>query len=112
MSVTAVSIILPTFNRLEFLRPAIDSVFAQTFMDWDLIIADDGSAEPTRAYLRTLVSQPRVKVIWLAHTGNLSAVRNAALRAAQGEYIAFLDSDDLWMPVKLKHQMAALRAHT
>ncbi len=110
MSVTAVSIIVPTFNRLEFLRPAIESVFAQTFVDWDLIIADDGSAEPTRAYLRTLASHPRVKVIWLSHTGNPGAVRNAALREAEGEYIAFLDSDDLWMPLKLERQMAAMRA--
>jgi glycosyltransferase involved in cell wall biosynthesis len=110
MSGPAVSIILPTFNRLEFLRPAIDSVFAQTFVDWDLIIADDGSAEQTRAYLRTLMSRPRVKVIWLPHTGNAAAVRNAALREAEGEYIAFLDSDDLWRPTKLERQFAALRS--
>src|SRR5450631_91019 len=110
MSGPAVSIILPTFNRLEFLRPAIDSVFAQTFVDWDLIIADDGSAEQTRVFLRTLMSQPRVKVIWLPHTGNAGAVRNAAIREAKGEYIAFLDSDDLWRPTKLERQIAALRS--
>jgi glycosyltransferase involved in cell wall biosynthesis len=109
-SVPAVSIILPTFNRLDFLRLAIDSVFAQTFIDWDLIIADDGSAEQTRAYLRSLVSEPRVKVIWLPHTGNPGAVRNAALREAKGEYIAFLDSDDLWRPEKLERQIASLRS--
>jgi len=112
MSGPAVSIILPTFNRLEFLRPAIDSVFAQTFVDWDLIIADDGSAEQTRVFLRTLMSQPRVKVIWLPHTGNPAAVRNAALREAKGEYIAFLDSDDLWRPTKLERQIAALKSST
>jgi glycosyltransferase involved in cell wall biosynthesis len=105
-----VSIILPTFNRLEFLRPAIDSVFEQTFVDWQLIIADDGSDERTRAYLRTLASRPRVNVIWLPHTGNPSAVRNAALREAEGKYIAFLDSDDLWRRTKLERQIAALKS--
>ncbi len=107
-----VSIILPTFNRLEFLRPAVESVFAQTLADWELLIADDGSGEQTRAYLSTLTSDRRVKVIWLPHTGNPSAVRNAALRDAKGEYIAFLDSDDVWRPAKLDRQIAALRSST
>jgi glycosyltransferase involved in cell wall biosynthesis len=106
-----VSIILPTFNRPEYLRSAVDSVFAQTFIDWDLIIADDGSDERTRTYLRTLVSDPRIKIIWLPHSGNPGAVRNAALRDATGEYIAFLDSDDLWRPTKLERQIASLRSN-
>jgi glycosyltransferase involved in cell wall biosynthesis len=110
MSVAAVSVIVPAFNRLEFLQPTIDSVFAQTFADWELIIADDGSAEQTRTYLRTLMRRPRVKVIELPHTGNPGAVRNSALREAEGEFIAFLDSDDLWMPMKLQRQMEALRS--
>src|SRR6202044_3757817 len=58
----AVSVIMPTFNRREFLEPAIASVFAQTFEDWELIIADDGSSEPTRGYLRAL-RHPRVRLI-------------------------------------------------
>jgi glycosyltransferase involved in cell wall biosynthesis len=106
----AVSVILPTFNRLQYLRPAVDSVFAQTYEDWELIIADDGSEEKTRAYLSSLALLPRVKVLWLARGGNPGAARNAALREARGEYIAFLDSDDLWMPTKLEIQMGALRA--
>jgi glycosyltransferase involved in cell wall biosynthesis len=106
-----VSIILPTFNRLEFLRPAIESVFAQTFEDWELIIADDGSSADTRSYLRTLDDQPRVKVIWLPHTGRPSVVSNAALREALGGYVAFLDSDDVWLPKKLETQIASLRRH-
>jgi glycosyltransferase involved in cell wall biosynthesis len=109
MTAPAVSIILPTFNRLKYLRPAIDSVFAQTLADWELLIADDGSDQETRAYLRGLESLPRVKLIWLSHSGNPSAVRNAALREARGDYIAFLDSDDLWMPAKLERQIDALR---
>jgi glycosyltransferase involved in cell wall biosynthesis len=108
---SAVSIILPTYNRLEFLRPAVESVFAQTFEDWELIIADDGSSGDTRTYLETLDDPPRVKVIWLRHTGRPSVVRNAALREAQGEYVAFLDSDDVWLPRKLEIQIASLRCH-
>jgi glycosyltransferase involved in cell wall biosynthesis len=107
----AVSIIMPTFNRLEFLKPALDSVFSQTFEDWELIIADDGSSEPTRAYLRTLQDHPRVRVILLPHTGKPSVVSNMALREARGEYVAFLDSDDVWLPKKLETQIASLRRH-
>jgi glycosyltransferase involved in cell wall biosynthesis len=106
-----VSIVLPTFNRLQYLRPAVDSVFAQTFTDWELIVADDGSEEETAAYLAVLTNPPRVKVLRLAHTGNPGAVRNAACRVARGEYIAFLDSDDVWLPEKLALQVASLRSH-
>jgi glycosyltransferase involved in cell wall biosynthesis len=106
-----VSIIMPTFNRLEFLKPAIDSVFAQTFEDWELIVADDGSSEPARAYLAGLQDHPRVRVVWLPHTGKPSLVSNVAIRAARGEYVAFLDSDDVWLPKKLEIQIASLRQH-
>jgi glycosyltransferase involved in cell wall biosynthesis len=106
-----VSIIVPTFNRQEFLAPAIESVFAQTLTDWELIIADDGSEADTRAYLRALEDEPRVKVLFLPHTGRPAAVRNAALGEARGEYVAFLDSDDVWLPTKLQTQLASLRRH-
>jgi len=106
-----VSIVLPTFNRLHYLRPAVESVFAQTFGDWELLIADDGSSEPTLAYLRELESSGRVQLLPLAHSGRTSVVRNAALRTARGEYVAFLDSDDLWEATKLEKQIDSLRAH-
>jgi glycosyltransferase involved in cell wall biosynthesis len=106
-----VSVVLPTFNRLKYLRSAVDSVFAQTFADWELIVADDGSEGETAAYVAALANQPKVKVLRLAHTGNPGAVRNAACRAARGEYIAFLDSDDVWLPEKLDLQVASLRSH-
>ena len=105
------SVVLPTFNRLRYLRAAIDSVFAQTFTDWELIVADDGSEGETADYVAALADPPRVKVLRLAHTGNPGAVRNAALQAARGEYIAFLDSDDVWLPSKLALQVASLRSH-
>lgn len=111
MTAPTVSIVMPTFNRVHYLRPAIDSVLAQTFQDWELIIADDGSDDDTRSYLRTLEAMPRTKLVWLEHTGYPSIVRNAALRVAEGEYVAFLDSDDLWMPEKLNVQINSLRSH-
>ena len=105
-----VSIVLPTFGRLQYLRPTIDSIYRQTLQDWELVIADDGSDEETRAYLRTLESDSRVRPVWLAHSGIPAIVRNAALQAARGEYIAFIDSDDLWAPEKLARQVETLRA--
>jgi glycosyltransferase involved in cell wall biosynthesis len=107
-----VSIILPTFGRLKYLRPTVASVYDQTLQDWELIIADDGSDEETKAYLRALGGDGRIKVLWLAHTGIPATVRNAALREARGEYIAFLDSDDLWAPEKLSRQVETLRSRS
>lgn len=104
-----VSVILPTYNRLRFLPAAVDSVLGQTLKDWELVIADDGSDSETLEYLRTLERFPGVRVIRLAHSGNPGAVRNAALRVARGQYVAFLDSDDVWMPTKLEVQVRALR---
>jgi len=108
----AVSVILPTFNRLHYLRQAVESVFAQTFTDWELVIADDGSHGETLEYLQQLRDSPRVKLLLLPHSGNVSAVRNTALREAQGDYFAFLDSDDLWTSRKLEVQIAVLRCRT
>ena len=110
MAAAIVSVVLPTFNRLRFLRPAVESLYAQTFPDWELIVADDGSDAPTREYLQSLANQPRVVAVWLAHTGRPAIVRNAALLRAGGEYVAFLDSDDLWAPTKLQRQVETLRA--
>jgi glycosyltransferase involved in cell wall biosynthesis len=108
----AVSVIVPTFNRLEYLRPAVESIFNQTYSDWELLIADDGSAEATREYLRKLSHLPKVRVIWMSHTGIPAAVRNAALREAGGKYVTFLDSDDLWESRKLEAQLAVMQTHS
>jgi len=110
MGTAIVSVVLPTFNRLGFLRAAIESVYAQTFADWELIIPDDGSDLETRQYLQALATDPRVTVVWLSHTGKPSVVRNAGVKKASGEYVAFLDSDDLWAPRKLERQIETLRA--
>jgi glycosyltransferase involved in cell wall biosynthesis len=109
MSDPTVSVVIPVYDRTEYLRMAVESVCRQTFADWELILADDGSREETRAYLRSL-DDPRITVLWLAHTGIPSAPRNAGIRRARGQYIAFLDSDDRWEPTKLAAQVEALRA--
>jgi glycosyltransferase involved in cell wall biosynthesis len=105
-----VSIILPTFGRLKYLRATVASVYRQTLQDWELVIADDGSDEETRTYLRTLEADSRIRLVWLQHSGVPAIVRNAALREARGEYVAFLDSDDLWAPEKLARQVETLRS--
>lgn len=107
-----ISIVLPVFNRVRYLRDAAASVFAQTFEDWELLIADDGSDRATQAYLEELERHPRVRVIRLSHTGNPGVVRNAALAVAQGRYVTFLDSDDVWAADKLQRQWTALEARS
>jgi glycosyltransferase involved in cell wall biosynthesis len=103
-----VSVVIPAFNRTAFLRQAVASVKCQTFADWEIVIADDGSDDETREYLQGIAG-PNLHVIRLAHSGNPSLVRNVAATAARGRYLAFLDSDDLWDPTKLESQLAALR---
>ncbi len=107
-----VSIILPVFNRLHYLRAAVDSVLAQTLPDWELIIADDDSGAETKQYMRDIAMSAgsRIKVLWLKHLGNPDAVRNVALREAEAPYVAFLDSDDVWLPGKLQAQLECMRS--
>jgi glycosyltransferase involved in cell wall biosynthesis len=109
-SLPLITIILPTYNRLRYLPTAIESVLAQTTTNWELIIADDGSDADARSYLATLATQDRIKVILLPHLGNPGAARNVALAQAVGTYVAFLDSDDSWMPTKLEKQLAVLES--
>ena len=107
MTVPLVSIILPTYNRLAYLPQAVESVLRQTEDRWELLVADDGSTDGTPSYLATL-TDPRIRVLRLAHGGHPEAVRNVALPQARGRFIAFLDSDDWWEPEKLSLQLAAL----
>ncbi|MDE2051728.1 MAG: glycosyltransferase [Gammaproteobacteria bacterium] len=109
-SAPLISIVLSTYDRLQYLPETIASVLAQTWEDWELIIADDGSAMETRNYLSGLLRMPKIRVLWLPHSGRPAVARNAALRCARGEYIAFLDSDDTWLPEKLERQITSLRA--
>ncbi|HET9820069.1 MAG TPA: glycosyltransferase family 2 protein [Rhodanobacteraceae bacterium] len=109
MRAPKVSVIIPTWNRLPLLRKAVDSVLAQTCRDFELVVADDGSTDGTRDYLEA-IDDPRVRPIWLEHHG-LTSARSAALRHVRGEWVAFLDSDDLWLPEKLALQLNRLATH-
>ncbi|MEO8621098.1 MAG: glycosyltransferase family A protein [bacterium] len=101
----AASIILPTFNRLDYLREAVESVRAQTMSGWELIVVDDGSTDDTVAWLESL-AEPRMIILKHEHTGNPALLRNVAIALARAEWIAFLDSDDRWVPQKLERQLA------
>lgn len=109
MSSPLVSIVMPTFNRPALLPSTVQTVFDQTMRDWELIIADDGSDAPVLDYLKSLESDPRVRVLRLSHSGNPGVARNAGIAAARAPLIAFMDSDDLWAPNKLERQLAQLR---
>ncbi len=102
MKVPTVSVIIPTFNRAWTLSSAIDSVLAQSFQDFELIIVDDGSTDNTNALLTQYGDT--IKVLPQANRG-VSAARNRGIHAARGRLIAFLDSDDEWMPEKLAVQV-------
>lgn len=105
----AVSAIIPTYDRLPLLMQAVESVRAQTFGDWELIVADDGSTDGSAEAVEAL-GDPRIRVLRLPHTGSAGAVRNAGVAASGGEWLAFLDSDDVWLPRRLELQLAAVRA--
>ena len=95
---------MPTHDRLEYLRAAVASVYAQTFEDWELIVVDDGSGAETRQFLGSPPDE-RMSSIFQAHTGIPAAARNRGIAHARGRYVAFLDSDDCWAPDKLRRQL-------
>ncbi len=107
-----ISVIIPTCNRASFLEKAIRSVFAQQLPCAELIVVDDGSVDDTVAVVARLATEAIVP-IRLLHQENrgASAARNLGIRAAHGTLLAFLDSDDWWLPQKLALQAAAMAAH-
>ena len=100
-----ISVIIPTFNRCDNLRRALASVMAQTCMPAEVIVIDDGSTDSTLDMVRT--EFPEVDYFFQENNG-VSAARNAGIRRATGEWLAFLDSDDEWLPEKLANQVALL----
>ena len=96
-----ISVIIPTYNRKHTLQRAIDSVLAQTFKPFEIIIVDDGSKDGTKEWL--LQNYPSVQYIHQPNNG-VSSARNKGIQISQGSWIALLDSDDEWMPEKLEYQ--------
>ncbi|PSB57691.1 hypothetical protein C7B77_07490 [Chamaesiphon polymorphus CCALA 037] len=102
-----VSVVIPIYNRENYLAAALDSVFAQTYRPIEVIAVDDGSTDRSGDIVR---SYPEVRYFYQSNQG-VSVARNTGIAAAQGEFIAFLDADDLWKPDKLSIQIAYMLAH-
>lgn len=101
-----VSVIIPTYNRAMLVTRAVESALSQTCPPFEVIIVDDGSTDETLSVLARYGS--RIKPISIIHGGHPGISRNAGVRAATGEYIAFLDDDDEWLPTKLEEQITAM----
>ena len=101
-----VTVIIPTFNRSASLKRAIESVRRQEFADWELIVVDDGSEDDTGTMVAGFCD-PRIRYVLTKHAG-VSAARNCGIALARHPWICFLDSDDYWMPLKLKRQACEL----
>jgi len=98
-----VSVNIPCFNSAKFIKETIESVLAQTYTDFELIVMDDGSTDGTGGVVSSF-GDPRIRYFYKDNEG-LSETRNRAILESKGEYIAFLDHDDIWLPEKLKEQV-------
>ena len=100
-----VSIITPSYNSAKFIKQCIESVIAQTYTNWEMLIVDDYSSDNSLQILKKY-NDKRIQLIELDKNVGASESRNVAIRKAKGKYIAFLDSDDLWEPQKLEKQIS------
>lgn len=106
-----VSIIMPSYNTAGFIAESIDSVLAQSYKNWELIIVDDCSADNTDEIVKPYLSDNRIHYLKNVENRGAAFSRNTALREAKGKWIAFLDSDDLWMPGKIEKQIRFMEEH-
>lgn len=101
-----VSIIMPSYNTANYIEASIESVRHQTYENWELIIVDDCSTDNTDEVVRPFLTDGRIRYLKNEQNSGAAVSRNQALREAKGKWIAFLDSDDLWLPEKLEKQVA------
>ena len=108
-----VSIIVPTYNACEYIQQTISSVLFQTYHNWELLIIDDCSSDNTISIVKEFAeSNPRIRYFSTnQNTGSPSQPRNIGIEQAKGDYIAFLDSDDIWLPNKLEEQLAFMQEY-
>jgi len=108
-----VSIITPLYNAAPFIAQTIASIQAQTYQNWEQIIVDDCSTDNSVDIVRALAAlDDRIKLITLSRNSGAAHTRNIATEAAQGKFIAFLDSDDLWHAEKLQKQIAFMQKNS
>lgn len=103
-----VSIIMPAYNNEQYINESISSVIVQTYTNWELIVIDDASDDNTLTLVKRFTDK-RIKIISNPINKGVAATRNIGIKAARGQYIAFLDSDDLWFSNKLSLQITALK---
>src|SRR5947199_8449305 len=110
-----VSVVVIFLNAEEFIQVAIESVLAQTYEEWELLVVDDGSTDKSRSIALQYVEKHPNKIRYLEHAGRqnrgMSASRNLGIANAKGEYIALLDADDVWIAKKLMHQVGRIESH-
>mgnify|MGYP004491871841 CR=1 FL=1 len=106
-----VSIIMPTYNCGEFIERTINSIIDQTYTKWELIIVDDCSKDNTQQVLQKYKLDKRINYIKLAKNSGAAVARTEAIKRAKGNYIAFLDSDDIWYPEKLTKQLKFMQTN-
>jgi len=110
-----VSAVIIFFNEEKYIQEAVESVFAQTYDHWELLLVDDGSDDKSTGIARRYAEEHPAKVRYLEHRDHanlgMSASRNVGVRSARGRYLAFLDGDDVWLAIKLEEQVAILEAH-
>ena len=106
-----VSIIMPSWNTAKFIAESIQCVIDQTYKNWELLIVDDCSTDNTDEVVASFLADKRVKYLHNEKNSGAALTRNKAMREAQGEWIAFLDSDDLWAPDKLEKQLNFMKEH-
>lgn len=107
-----VSIITPCYNSSKYIAQMMDSVLAQTYPNWELLITDDCSTDNSREIVQSYCEKdPRIKLFILENNSGAGVARNKSIEEAKGRYIAFLDSDDLWKPEKLEMQLAFINEH-
>ena len=106
-----VSIVMPSWNTAKFIGKSIQCVVDQTYTNWELLIVDDCSTDDTDDVVKPFLDDGRIKYFKNEKNCGAALTRNRALREAQGEWIAFLDSDDLWMPEKLEKQIEFMESH-
>lgn len=101
-----VSVVMPAHNSQFVLAESVRSVLTQTYTEWELLIVDDASTDATNVLAREFAeTDQRIRLITLAENGGVARARNTGIQAARGRYLAFLDSDDLWLPEKLRTQI-------